>query len=286
MDIYQKSTFFHKDRGGKLRAGPVCDFNLAFGYDFGSVGRSGHDVLQFANGDNTGSDFWHQLYEDNFFRCYLMHRWEELTSPGAPLHYDSVTCVMDSLITQISNAVSRDRMCWWRFYDYNEHINTMKTWLQHRYAWLNHEWDLYRDCIPIEPLPLVISMINYHPASQLGINADGHGDFLILLDPDLDNALPESWISADNFVGVPDRALSATLTVSPNPTTRIVRIESSEPMASLTLTDAQGRTLTHKAANGDTALALDLTPYPVGIYFVTAEVRNGAKATTKVVRKL
>lgn len=387
VDIYQKSTFFHKDRGGKLRAGPVWDFNLAYGYDFGSVGRSGYDVLQFANGDNTGSDFWHQLYEDNFYRCYLMHRWEELTAPGAPLHYDSVIHVMDSLTAQISTAVSRDRVRWVRIYDYNDHLNTMKTWLQHRYTWLNHEWDLYRDCIPIEPLPLVISMINYHPVSQMGfnaddleflcivnnsddtvdasgvyfrelglsytfpagslipphgevflasnaqalqqcyhktaygeflrhldnkserlvladawgnvidevtyadtlpwpVNADGHGDFLILLDPDLDNALPESWISADNFVGVPNREPSATLTVSPNPTTGIVRIKSPEPMVFLTLTDAQGRTLTHIPANNDTTLTLDLTPYPAGVYFVTAAVRNGAKATTKVVRQL
>jgi hypothetical protein len=387
VDIYQKSTFFHKDRGGKLRAGPVWDFNLAYGYDFGSVGRSGYDVLQFANGDNTGSDFWHQLYEDNFYRCYLMHRWEELTAPGAPLHYDSVIRVMDSLTAQISTAVSRDRVRWFRIYDYNDHLNTMKTWLQNRYTWLNNEWDLYRDCIPIEPLPLVISMINYHPTSQMGfnaddleflcivnnsddtvdasgvyfrelglsytfpagslipphgevflasnapalqqcyhktaygeflrhldnkserlvladawgniidevtyadtlpwpVNADGHGDFLILLDPDLDNALPESWISADNFVGVPNRELSATLTVSPNPTTGIVRIECPEPMVSLTLKDAQGRTLTHIPANSDTTLTLDLTPYPAGVYFVTAEVRNGAKITTTVIRHL
>ena len=76
VDIYHKSTFFHKDRNGKFRAGPVWDFNLAYGYDFGDVGRSGYDVLQFANGDNTGSDFWHQLYEDNMFSCHLFHRWE------------------------------------------------------------------------------------------------------------------------------------------------------------------------------------------------------------------
>jgi spore coat protein CotH len=28
-DVYQSSTFFHKDRDGKLRAGPVWDFNLS-----------------------------------------------------------------------------------------------------------------------------------------------------------------------------------------------------------------------------------------------------------------
>lgn len=384
VDIYQKSTFFHKDRGGKLRAGPVWDFNLAYGYDFGSVGRSGYDVLQFANGDNTGSDFWHQLYEDNFYRCYLMHRWEELTAPGAPLHYDSVISVMDSLTAQISTAVSRDRVRWFRIYDYNDHLNTMKTWLQNRYTWLNHEWDLYRDCIPIEPLPLVISMINYHPVSQMGfnaddleflcivnnsddtvdasggyfrelglsytfpagslipphgevflaanaqalqqcyhktaygeflrhldnkserllladawgniidevtyadtlpwpINADGHGDFLILLDPDLDNALAESWISADNFVGIPNRELVSTLTVSPNPTTGTVRIGSETPMLRISLTDLQGRVLIEEPVN-DVFAVIDLTDLPPGIYLLKALSCDGETQVGKIVR--
>ena len=386
VDIYQKSTFFHKDRGGKLRAGPVWDFNLAYGYDFGSVGRSGYDVLQFDNGDNTGSEFWHQLYEDNFFRCYLMHRWEELTAVGAPLHYDSVIRVMDSLINVITTPMVRDRVRWWKNYNYNDHVSTMKTWLQNRYTWLNHEWDLYRDCIPIEPLPLVISMINYHPMSQQGFNADdleflcivnnsddtvdasgvyfrelglsytfpagslippqgevflasnaqalqqcyhktaygeflrhldnkserlvladawgniidevtyadtlpwpvgadGHGDFLILIDHDLDNALPESWISADNFVGLPDHGSPVTLTASPNPTAGVVLLKSPKPMVSVTLTDAQGRPLTRIPANGDTTLAIDLTPYPAGIYFVTVILGDGTEGTVKVVKR-
>lgn len=385
VDIYQKSTFFHKDRGGKLCAGPVWDFNLSYGYDFGSVGRSGYDVLQFANGDNTGSDFWHQLYEDNFYRCYLMHRWEELTAPDAPLHYDSVIRVMDSLTAQISTAVSRDRVRWWRTYNYNEHLNTMKTWLEHRYAWLNHEWDLYRDCIPIEPLPLVISMINYHPVSQQGINADdleflcivnnsndtvdasgvyfrefglsytfpagslipphgevflaanaqalqqcyhktaygefqrhldnkserlvladawgniidevtyadtlpwpvnadGHGDFLILLDPDLDNALPENWISADNFVGVPEREPAIALTASPNPTTGLVRIDCNQQLTNITVKDTQGRTLTVVPVQGDPSTLIDLTPYPAGIYFITA-VTSDRAITMKTMKR-
>jgi len=364
----------------------VWDFNLAYGYDFGSVGRSGYDVLQFANGDNTGSDFWHQLYEDNMFSCHLFHRWEEVTAEGAPLEYNHVIHLMDSLSAIISTAMVRDRVRWWKNYNYDSHINTMKQWITKRYAWLNHEWDLYRDCIPVEPLPLVISMINYHPTAQQGINADdleficivnnsddtvnaagvyfrelgltytfpensliapheevflasnaqafqqcyektafgvftrhldnkserlvladawgniidevtyadtlpwpvsadGHGDFLILLDPDMDNALPESWMAADNFVGIPDRKPSVALTVSPNPTDGQIRIEGSEPMTSVSLTDAQGRTLTRIPAHGETTLNIDLTPYPAGIYFITAELCNGTKTTIKVVRK-
>jgi len=33
-DAYQYSTYFHKDRNGKLRAGPIWDLNLTYGYDY------------------------------------------------------------------------------------------------------------------------------------------------------------------------------------------------------------------------------------------------------------
>ena len=61
VDVYTYSTFFHKDRCGKLRAGPVWDYNLAYGYDsFGN--RSKYDVWQFDNNDNTGPKFWKDLF--------------------------------------------------------------------------------------------------------------------------------------------------------------------------------------------------------------------------------
>lgn len=384
VDIYQFSTFFHKDRMGKFRAGPVWDFNLTYGYDFGSVGRSGYNVLQFDNDDNTGSPFWRQLYEDDLFRCYLFLRWAEVTADGAPLSYENVIHVMDSLIEHISAPVLRDRTRWWGIYNYNSHINTMKTWLQNRYAWLNNEWTISNECIPEELPPLVISKINYHPQSQHGFNADqlefigivnnseetveasgvyfrelgisytfpansliapheeiflvsnaqvfqqcygktafgtfarhldnksealvladawgniidevtyadtlpwplsadGHGDFLILIDPNLDNALPESWMAADVFVGVPEHKPSISLTVSPNPTTGIVQITSDKLLTSITITDVQGRVLSSET--GSDISTINLNSYPSGIYLVKTITCDGETRLAKVVKK-
>ena len=56
VDVYELSTFFHKDRLGKLRAGPIWDYNLAYGHDeFGN--RSLYYVWQFDNSDNVGPKF-------------------------------------------------------------------------------------------------------------------------------------------------------------------------------------------------------------------------------------
>jgi len=87
-DAYSLSTFFHKDRNGKLRAGPIWDQNLTFGHDlfFWGFDRSKTDNWQFDDGDNQGSDFWRYLFRNQQFKCQMAKRWHELTKPGMPLH--------------------------------------------------------------------------------------------------------------------------------------------------------------------------------------------------------
>lgn len=55
-DAYQFSTYYHKDRNGKLRAGPLWDQDLTFGNDltFWGLDRSKTNTWQFNNGDNEG----------------------------------------------------------------------------------------------------------------------------------------------------------------------------------------------------------------------------------------
>ena len=172
VDIYQKSTFFHKDRRGKLRAGPVWDFNLAYGYDFGSVGRSGYDVLQFDNGDNTGSEFWHQLYENDTYRCHLHARWNKLKGEGCALSLNRVNGIIDSLASIIQEAMTRERARWNRSYNYTNHINTMKRWIDNRFHWLDSTFSQTQNCLDTKKPPLVISAINYHPPTMQGYPSD------------------------------------------------------------------------------------------------------------------
>ena len=86
-DAYQYSTYYHKDRNGKLRAGPVWDNDLTFGYDlfFWGLDRSKTNTWQFSNGDNEGPAFWKQLYNNPTFKCCLSKRWNSLIKPGNPL---------------------------------------------------------------------------------------------------------------------------------------------------------------------------------------------------------
>lgn len=171
VDAYQLSTFFHKDRKGKLRAGPVWDYNLSFGHDeFGN--RSRYDVWQFNDGNNEGSSFWKNLFNTPTYRCYMAKRWFELTQPGQPFNYETLTSRMDEIDAWISEGVSRDRQRWNNMTYHEYYVGEMKEWLQLRIDWMNNHIGDYQGCAEVELPPLVISKIHYHPEDWWGIDGD------------------------------------------------------------------------------------------------------------------
>ena len=174
VDVYHLSTFFHKDRCGKLRAGPIWDYNLAFGYDaFGN--RSGYDVWQFDNQDNTGPRFWKDLFDTDEFRCYFAKRWFELTEEGMPLDYNLISNRIDEIDTLIAEAIGRDNQRWNQMSQHAQYVNDMKTWLQQRIDWLNGHIGSSQGCSDVN-VPL-ISKIHYHPQDWWSIDGD-HLEFI------------------------------------------------------------------------------------------------------------
>lgn len=171
VDVYQLSTFFHKDRLGKLRAGPIWDYNLAYGHDeFGN--RSLYYVWQFDNNDNIGPKFWKDLFDTDLFRCYMAKRWFELTESGQPLDYDVVCARIDEINEWIMEGVGRDNQRWHLMNQHVSEIQSMKTWVQNRINWLNQNIGSYDGCADVDVPPLVISKINYHPEDWWAIDGD------------------------------------------------------------------------------------------------------------------
>ena len=170
VDVYELSTFFHKDRKGKLRAGPVWDYNLTFGHDeFGN--RSRYDVWQFDNNDNTGPKFWKDLFDTDMFRCLFAKRWFEITSEGNPLNYNEISSRMNEIDELITEAVGRDNQRWSKMTQHASEIQAMKTWIQQRINWLNQNIGSYNNC-NMELPPLVISKIHYHPMDAEPFNGN------------------------------------------------------------------------------------------------------------------
>jgi len=164
-DSYQYSTFFHKDRNGKLRAGPIWDFDLTYGNDLFHWGfdRSHTNVWQFDNWNNTGSKFWKDLYNNPTFKCYLTKRWKELTATKGQLNYYVIADRMEQLSKLISEATMRENARWGTIPNQSGEISKMKEWLQARINWINTRLTTFTACSnPVIP-PLVISKINYNP---------------------------------------------------------------------------------------------------------------------------
>ena len=162
VDAYQISTYFHKDRGGKLRAGPVWDFNLSFGHDeFGD--RSRTDVWQFDNNDNEGPRFWKQLFANDEFKCYLSKRWNNLTATGQPLNMTSLNSFIDETVGLISEATEREQERWGTVPNHAFEITAMKNFIAERMDWITDNIGTFAGCNDVALPSLVISKINYNP---------------------------------------------------------------------------------------------------------------------------
>jgi hypothetical protein len=168
-DGYSLSTFYHKDRNGKLRAGPLWDMDLTYGNDLFIYGydRSKPDVWQFSNGDNDGPRYWTDLFDNPKFRCYLAKRWYVLTQPGQPLNLASIEAEIDQIVSVISEAAIRENAKWGTVGILADQIASIKSFLDLRISWITNNIGPFSDCENPEVPPLVITKINYAPDTSI-----------------------------------------------------------------------------------------------------------------------
>jgi hypothetical protein len=167
-DGYQLSTYFHKDRKGKLRAGPIWDFNLTWGNDLFQYGldRSKYYTWQFLNGDNEGSKFWRDLFDNTIFKCYLSKRFNQLIQANQPLNTAVLNTFIDNTITLISEAMVRENQKWNTIPNYALEIANLTTFIINRTIWMTNNLGGFTSCANVAVPPLVITKINYNPSTS------------------------------------------------------------------------------------------------------------------------
>ncbi|MFK8060038.1 MAG: CotH kinase family protein, partial [Polaribacter sp.] len=167
-DSYALSTFYHKDRGGKLRAGPIWDYNLTYGNDlFGTFNGAYYDrsltnVWQFQY-SNTGANFWRNLFYNTTFKCYLAKRFNQTTSTGEALNYEYISALIDTNVALISEAVVRENQKWNTINNFSGEITNLKNWLQQRITWMKTNLGQFSNCSSVTTPSLVITKIDYNP---------------------------------------------------------------------------------------------------------------------------
>jgi len=134
VDGLRLSAFFHKDRNGKIKAGPVWDFDRSLGSDDGrdQNPRSWNAIEYFFT-----RDWWGYLFQDAEFVQEWVDRWWELR--GDIFSNENLEALADTLGAQIGNTIgARDAARWpgsgsggntFVSGSHSGEIARMKTWL-------------------------------------------------------------------------------------------------------------------------------------------------------------
>ena len=149
-DAYRLSTYMHKFRNGKLRMGPIWDFNLAFGND----GRSSSFGWIYQYNTLYPNDLWlvhfwyPKLMQDPQFRAAIKARWNELKN--STLSPQNIESKIDEMVTTLdeNGALTRNFEQWpvigeelpfnsFVGNSYAEEITYMKNWISERINWMN-----------------------------------------------------------------------------------------------------------------------------------------------------
>jgi CotH kinase protein/Lamin Tail Domain/Secretion system C-terminal sorting domain len=199
-DAYQFSTYFHKDKNAKLRAGPIWDSNLTYGYDLVHWGlnRSFPNVWQFNNGDNIGPQFWRDLFNNTIFKCYLAKRWNALTQPGQPLNQASLYTLVDETATLLTEASVREHTRWdAQIYiplysnqglnpTLTGQVSMIKNFIAQRITWMTTNLGSFGACSNVITPPLVITRINYQPETSATFPQSSDQEFIEIANPSSD----------------------------------------------------------------------------------------------------
>ncbi|MEZ5195031.1 MAG: CotH kinase family protein [Bacteroidales bacterium] len=150
VDAYRLSTYMYKDKNindGRLKMGPVWDYNIAFGNNFNYEAYTPEDFIYDNPLWEPFAVFWfRKLMSLDSFQTMVISNWNELRSSS--LHIDSIYSIIDSSYALLAEAQERNFERWpilgvqiWPNYyvgeTYLEDVDFLKEWLSSRTDWLD-----------------------------------------------------------------------------------------------------------------------------------------------------
>jgi len=162
-DLFFSSTHLYKEQDNKLYAGPIWDFNIAFG-------NINYNENWSTDGWLVTGNFWTPriLQDISFYETYQL-RWKTLRNKQ--LSDYSITTMIDSLLSELDEPQQRNFSKWpilgeyiWPNYfigeDYFDEIEYLSTWIQSRFNWIDEQFINFEMKYPI------INEINYHSSNN------------------------------------------------------------------------------------------------------------------------
>jgi hypothetical protein len=142
-DALIRSAYFTKDRNGRLKAGPVWDFDRAINSHWDA--RSQRWDVWFGVGapDYWGTGWWGMIARDPEFMQDWIDRWQTLRQ--GPLDNSNLSTIVDGYANQIGDeAARRDATRWpdsvtpWG--SHSAQVDQMKRWLHNRTRWIDEQF--------------------------------------------------------------------------------------------------------------------------------------------------
>lgn len=167
VDGYRLSTYFYKDKDskdGRLKMGPVWDFNLAFGnanyYD--GWNTANWELVQLLDSDAARTDmsqtpfWWRKLLADTTFTRAVARRW--FTLRESVLAKENLLNFIDAVADTLREPAARNFEIWsppgeygegfwpvpeifYSFKNYQDEIDYLKLWLGKRIDWMDRNID-------------------------------------------------------------------------------------------------------------------------------------------------
>ena len=150
IDGFRFSTFYYKDRGGRLNMGPIWDWNLTFG---NAAPREGFNPegWYWSQLDDRQYSWFRRLFEDPDFAQRYVDRWGELRTNQFAIV--KILARIDELASLLNEAQARNfrrwhllgRSVWPNAFvgkSFGDEVNFLKEWIRQRIEWMDQEFML------------------------------------------------------------------------------------------------------------------------------------------------
>jgi hypothetical protein len=147
VDGLRISAYFHKERGGRLAAGPVWDFDRSFGtpQDPRAPEPEEWKATWSDGSDYFNEGWWRLLFRDPNFRSRYRERFKALLN--GEFSPDNLGRIVDAMAAQVGDAASRNFRRWPETPplddSYAAEIALLKDFLRRRVAWIRIQLDTF-----------------------------------------------------------------------------------------------------------------------------------------------
>ncbi len=144
--MFNFSTFMHLERGGKLKMGPLWDFDIAYG----NLKESGSSYLKWISPQGnllTQTKWYSRLMKDPAFVAKLKERFDFFYK-----HRNDVFMFLNDYADYLRYSVIENEDRWGTLYhytyknadiwgSYKNEVQDLKEWLNTRFEWMKSEYD-------------------------------------------------------------------------------------------------------------------------------------------------